>query len=520
MKSNKKPEDLDNKKDHSSDNEESEQNLSLNLNVKRVDEESQDENITKDTAETEDISIEEAPETTLTETEAAEDSEDSDGDTEDSETIVEEDPTQEDDDIEEDDENLTSTLDSLLEDIDDSDIYELEIESDSDIPKDGYQIKLNKLDEETEEADTIEDEEPEGPGFFASLSANIKEGLAEFRANRSENKAKQTREESLNPRLRALRILRRQRAGAGTLLLLSAFIALALNLFWANQEAELLGVNRFNLDGVLFLNLLIQLLAVLIPSFLIYKLYRINSDRVIGKSKQNLTSYGLTALLALVISIASIALNNISVYIFDSFGVNVNITNLYTINENPSLPGILVLVVVLAVIPALTFGFMFRGVIQTALASSGKQHLAILFTATAAALFGNDLLFALIPFGIAIFLSYAKEESDNLGISIFMHFCINLGYILLQGILPIYTSSIDLHGSNGASGLYLSIIFAIVALIILFPLTKATFQSYTSNKVESSPEASPKRLTRESWFPVDWKYMLALLLLIVYSSFA
>lgn len=359
----------------------------------------------------------------------------------------------------------------------------------------------------------------EKPNYFANFRKNISREYQNIKANRQAKKSAEKAEEARNPRMRAMKQARHQRGGAGTLLLVSAFATLFIRLFWANQETEFLGVNRMNLDGAFFLELLIQLLAIVIPSLLIYLIYKLNPQAIIGRSKQNKTSYALSALTGLLLAVGAIGIHNLNVFALDKLNLNPSYTNLYNINEQPSIWGILLIVLVLAVVPALTEEFMFRGVIQSALTSSSKLHLSILLTATASALYEGNVSFILVPLVVGIYLSYAKANSDNLLISVVIHFFYKLSLIALQPVMPMFSSSIDLHGSDGQSAFYSSLVFAIVAIIVLFPLSKATFKSYSENaeKVEEAP-SKRRRLSQEQWFPVDWKFLLALLIIFIGAS--
>ena len=439
-------------------------------------------------------------------------------------------------------ENITDTKEEL-----ESGTEELVKES---ILETSQNIRSDNLDETTESGAVASNNEPDAENSSHSKKANqdeaknktnsksfnlviaetfakIKERTRNFITKRREiyrsRKAENIAKSSLNQREYEQK--RRQRGAAGTLLLISSIVNILLLFFWSKQDINFMGVNRNNLDGALFFVLLNHLLSILLPSLLVYFIYRINPKKIIGESQTNTTAILLTILTGILISVSYIGFNNLSLLILDKLGFTPTFTNLYIINAAPSVKGFLILSVVLAIIPSFTYGFMFRGVMQTALEASNRKHLGIFFAATAASLYTNNPQFIVVPLIVSVYLAYVKDKADNLLITILMHFSINFGLLVIQYFMPMYTSIIDFRGSNAKTNFYVSIMFAVVALIVLFPISKACFQAYDDARADSKLEIIEEnkkeyRLSRYQWFPVDWKYLVALLLLLVSSNFA
>ncbi len=306
---------------------------------------------------------------------------------------------------------------------------------------------------------------------------------------------------------------RRQRGAAGTLLLLHALLVILLMIVWAILPRQTFGVDRMALDGGLFSTLLTQGISVLLPAVFVMFLYNMDLNLINGRKSQSLSVYGLAALIGIPAAIAFSGLNNITLFILTRLGFHPVSESLLGQIPNPSVLSYILLIMVTALIPAICEELMFRGVIQTSLSLSGRRGLSIFLMATGFALYHNDPYFILAPFFAGLYLGVIRLKSDNLYTTILTHFVMNSTLVLIQPILPLFTSSMSFAGTAGRTSLYASLIAAAVALVTLIPLTSALFTYCGKEKAPSDPIY--RRLQQEQWFPADWKYMLALIILFI-----
>lgn len=302
----------------------------------------------------------------------------------------------------------------------------------------------------------------------------------------------------------------RQRGAAGTLLLLHALLTIILMIIWAVLPRHVFGIDKLALDGAMFSTLLIQGIAVLLPSFFVMLIYNMDARRIMGTTARSPAVYGLSALIGIPAAVAFTGLNNISLFLLNQLGLHPTAGSILSQATDPSLFSYILMILVTALVPALSEELMFRGVIQTSLALSGRKSLSILLMATAFALYHNDPYFIIAPFCAGLYLGYLREKTDNLYPGIVCHFSMNASLVLLQPILPIFTSSMAFAGTAGRTALYASLIAASVALVLLIPLTSSLYSRCEEQKAEPK-----RRLLQEQWFPADWKFLLGLFVLFV-----
>ena len=164
---------------------------------------------------------------------------------------------------------------------------------------------------------------------------------------------------------------------------------------------------------------------------------------------------------------------------------------------------------------------MFRGVLQTSLKNQERLHLSMLLTATASSLFFKNIMFVIVYLGIALVLSYVKEAADNLTISIVLRISILTSLLVMQYFLPLFTSAIDLKSIDGRSKFYISLILAVVAIVLLIPIFKASFSAYADSRVDKENEEANSDDSielQDEMSLVDWKFILAMLLLLASSA--
>lgn len=321
-------------------------------------------------------------------------------------------------------------------------------------------------------------------------------------------------QDPLERRRQYLLLMWRQRGAAGTLLLLHALITIVLMIIWAVLPRHVMGVDRLAIDGAMFSTLLIQLFAVLLPSAFVMITYNMDIGRLIGRSRQTPAVYALSALIGVPAAIAFTGLNNVTLFFMYSLGLHPEAAGILSHAAQPSAFARLLLILVTALVPAISEELMFRGVIQSSLSLSGRKNLAIFLMATAFSLYHNDPYFIVAPFCAGLYLGYMRDRSDNIYTGMLTHFVMNASLVLLQPILPVFTSSMAFAGTAGRTVFYASLIAAAVSLVLLIPLT-STLYSYCGKQNPAAAEPVRRRLPQEEWFPADWKFLLALFILFV-----
>ena len=312
-----------------------------------------------------------------------------------------------------------------------------------------------------------------------------------------------------------------KRKAAGSLILIATIIAIVINIVWAKIPVESLNLSRYTLNGVFFKDLLNYLLAMLIPSAIVFKRFSLKQEEIFGKTKQNSIAFILTALMGIPLALTITGLHNLTIFLLDKVGVSVTFKNHFAINESPSFLGFTLMLLVLVLIPAIVEEFMFRGVLQTSLKNQERLHLSMLLTATASSLFFKNIMFVIVYLGIALVLSYVKEASDSLFISTVLHISILTSLLVMQYFLPLFTSAIDLKSIDGRSKFYISLILAVVAIVLLIPIFKASFSAYADSRIDKESEETNSDDSielQDEMSLVDWKFVLAMLLLLTSST--
>ncbi len=354
---------------------------------------------------------------------------------------------------------------------------------------------------------------------FAKVKAGSKNIVEKLKTNWQKRKAEKAKFEAGLSAAEKEKIQKRK--AAGTLMLFATIIAIVTNIVWAKIPVESLNLSRYNLNGVFFKSLLEFLLAMLIPSVVVFKLFSLKQTEVLGKTKQNSTAYILTALMGIPLALVITGLHNVTIFILDKLGVSVTFKNHFAINQSPSILGFILMLSVLVLIPAIVEEFMFRGVLQASLRNPERLQLSLLLTATASSLFFKNIMFVVVYLAISLVLSLVKEAADNLLIPILLHISISTSLLLMQYFLPLYSSAIELKSIDGRSKFYTTLILAVVAIVLLIPLFKASFSAYDDSRDDKYDEKSEMdnyiELQNEI-APVDWQFVLATLLLLLSSA--
>jgi hypothetical protein len=168
---------------------------------------------------------------------------------------------------------------------------------------------------------------------------------------------------------------------------------------------------------------------------------------------------------------------------------------------------IAVIVLIRVLTPAVIEELMFRGVVQGSLLTRGAPAAAIFWQAVAFSLFHNDPLFIVPPLLAGLLLGYLRQNGNSLLPSMVAHTSLNLTLLVINPILPHLTAQyLRISTQTSLSLFYASLIATFVAAVALVPLLALVSQLKRANGQEIQPLVI---------FPGDWKFALALLMLIV-----
>jgi membrane protease YdiL (CAAX protease family) len=297
---------------------------------------------------------------------------------------------------------------------------------------------------------------------------------------------------------------------AGTLLLMHANL---VALLWAARQLWP-GLENFfsngSLQSYVVNGILMQGALIFLPTVLIILFYRLPTASVMGvRARSGSMVLGFTV--GIPAAVVFQGLNNLLVYVLIQSKVSL---------PNPSgqaspvgrdflqqpLPLIVLVILVGVIMPGLIEELMFRGVILASLASTGAAASAIFWQALAFALFHADPLFILPPFLAGLLLASIRRNSDSLWPAMMAHMSLNLTLLAITPLLPRLTTQYLAGAASKANSLlYASLIAACIAAVALVPLL------ILINHRQTRDERASRRL---HFFPADWKYALAILVLL------
>ncbi len=338
---------------------------------------------------------------------------------------------------------------------------------------------------------------------------------------------------------------------AGTLLLIHAVLVLA---FWLARRA-FPAVSQFlagsTLQTYVIGGILMQGVLILLPALLVISLVRIPTPSVAGgRPRAGSIILGIT--IGIPAAVVFQGLNNLLIYALIKNGIRLP----ETIGSKSPIGGdllgqhwlLIALVVIVGVImPGLVEELMFRGVILSSLSSAGSVAAALIWQAIAFAIFHAEPLFLLPPFLAALLLAAIRRRSGSLWPAALAHMSLNLSLLAINPLLPRLTEQYLSNTTRGAESLlYASLIAACIAAVALVPLLVLINHMPlrdardSDQPGEAGPDEDlapePRRVTQAArrrlhlplkpilahgaaaWrlylWPADWKFMLAMLVLV------
>ena len=294
------------------------------------------------------------------------------------------------------------------------------------------------------------------------------------------------------------------RGAAGTLLLLHSLLSVLLQVAWVSMPEGFAGVSKEGLNGYVVAGILMQSICILLPTLFILFWFDMPVDTSLGISKSTPGGLLMSVTIGIPAAVVFIGLNNGFIYWISQLGIVLPSAPLpsWTAYQGPR--AFLLVVMVSVLLPGIIEELMFRGVIQGSMESEGGQFSAIVLQAFAFAIFHADPLFLLAPFLAGMLLGFVRQKTGSVYSSILTHMSLNLTILLMRPILPRITSEY-FNGTPSLQVLYSSLLAAAIAAVALIPMV-LVFSAFSK---------TPSRVRRKLvLFPVDWKFILASLVLI------
>lgn len=298
---------------------------------------------------------------------------------------------------------------------------------------------------------------------------------------------------------------------AGTLLLIHSGANLAIILMMRAWPALAERMGYANLQSWVIRTLIMQGAFIFLPAAVILLVSRFPAEMVVGRRAAP-GSLFLAVTIGIPAAVVFQGLNNLFLYVLIQSGIRLPVirsSNMVADTDLLSRPWIFIAFIVLitAVIPAVVEELFFRGVLFASLRSGGALVSAAVWQAIAFALFHADPLFLLPPFLTGLLLAFIRHQCGRLWPAMLTHFSLNLSLIALTPLLPRLTQSMLLDQSQHTTSLlYASLIAACIAAVGLIPLI-----ILIANLKPDGKQYKKKFVV----FPGDWKFALAIVLLIV-----
>jgi len=302
---------------------------------------------------------------------------------------------------------------------------------------------------------------------------------------------------------------------AGSLLLLHAVLSLLMVLLrraWPEMEQW---IDGSNLESFVIGGVIMQGALILLPTLLVILAASVPASSLLGGLPRP-GSLILSVTIGIPAAVVFQGMNNLLIYILIKSGIHLpDPSGSFSLSGDSLLsrpwPIILMVVLISVAMPGLVEELMFRGVIFASLGSAGAVASAIFWQAAAFAVFHADPLFLLPPFLTGLLLAAIRQRSGSLLPAILAHMSLNLSLLALNPLLPRLTAQYLMQGTSQSSSLlYASLIAACIAAVAFVPLLILILH------LQVKPAATAQRL---HFWPADWKFGLAFILLIVTIAF-
>lgn len=306
------------------------------------------------------------------------------------------------------------------------------------------------------------------------------------------------------------------RQAGGWLLLLHAVLFFFLQAL--RRESVLMDriMSENTLEAFVLAGVLTQFLLIFLPSAAIIVFYHLPAYDLVG-GKARAGSLVLAVTVGIPAAVVFQGLNNLLIYGLVKFNIRLpqptSSVGFIQSDWNETHWLILALILLVAVIlPGILEELMFRGILQASLRSTGAVIFAVFWQAAAFALFHADPLFMLPPLLAGLLLGYIRLKSESLLPAILAHMSLNISLLAITPLLPRLTGQyIAASSSQANSLLYASLIAACIAAVAFVPLIILLGHQQTSN---------PPARSRPRYFVLDWRLVLALLIMFLTTLYS
>ena len=267
-----------------------------------------------------------------------------------------------------------------------------------------------------------------------------------------------------------------------------------------------------SLSGAVLNVLLTQGAFILLPTLLTAWFHQVPSAILTG-TRSRPGSIILSLLVGIPAAVVFSGLNNLLLFFLAGTGFTPpadTLASFHIQSFDRSVQELVLIAIVSILLPAVCEELMFRGLIQNSLMLRAQEGTVIFLQAFVFMLFHNNPAFLLPPFLAGLLLGLIRSRSGSLMAAITAHLSLNTALALMSIYLPRFsTQFVENATQSGRSLLYASLIatcLAAVALVPLVVLIAGTPHDY-------QPPAARRRL------PVDFKFLLAILVMLVTISF-
>ena len=295
------------------------------------------------------------------------------------------------------------------------------------------------------------------------------------------------------------------RSAAGTLLLLHALLSVLLQIAWISMPDGFMNIPKNGMNGYVLAAILMQGICILLPTLIVLYWFKMPLGTSVGISKSSPGGVLMSITIGIPAAVVFIGLNNGFLYMLSQLGIALPAAPLPTWSAYQGPRSFAIVVMISVLLPGIIEELMFRGVIQGSMESEGGQFSAVFLQAFAFSIFHADPLFLLAPFLAGMLLGFVRQRTGSIYSSIFAHMSLNLTILVMEPILPRITSEYFRSAMPSQQLLYSSLVAACIAAVALIPMIL----------VFPSPSKRVPRIREKLvFFPIDWKFVLACLVLI------
>lgn len=293
------------------------------------------------------------------------------------------------------------------------------------------------------------------------------------------------------------------RDAAGTLLLLHAMLAIIVQFlkFEVTENFSLFLSSGW--IGFVSSALIMQGICILLPTIFVIYHYNIPAKIVPGILPTSGGWILMSATIGIPAAIVFTGLNNGFVYILSKMGLHFSTVSSSIDSFGGGLNGFVIILFLSVLLPGIVEELMFRGVIQGSMEHKGRGVLAVIIPAFAFAVFHADIMFFIAPFLAGLLLGFVRHKTGTVYASIITHVVMNLTILLMHPLLPQLTFEYLSQMPTNAL-LYASLLASAVASVALIPMLIAF----------SSVKSPPVKKNIEALFPINFKFVIGLLILI------